>query len=217
VLKNGEANIQETANLTGLSGTARIHDLFINIEGMTPGEFKNKGENIRINYSFYQSHFGQLIIASTPKGICYIAFIDNETDGYKALNGYLPNADFHQQTDPMHANALCIFTRDWSNIAPIKLHLKGTDFQLKVWQTLLKIPFGNLSTYGNIAKNIQQPNASRAVGTAIGKNPIAYLIPCHRVIQSSGIIGGYMWGSVRKKALIGWEGCTKNSLQFDIH
>ena len=107
--------------------------------------------------------------------------------------------------DLVQQNALFIFQNDWSNLPDIKLHLKGTDFQLKVWETLLKIPMGELSTYGDIAKKIQNPNASRAVGTAIGSNPVAFLIPCHRVIQSSGNFGGYMWGNTRKTAIIGWE------------
>jgi AraC family transcriptional regulator of adaptative response/methylated-DNA-[protein]-cysteine methyltransferase len=102
-------------------------------------------------------------------------------------------------------NALYIFTHDWSKLNQIKLHLKGTDFQLKVWEALLKIPAGQLSTYGNVAAIIDKPNASRAVGTAIGSNPVAFLIPCHRVIQSTGLTGGYMWGSTRKSAIIGWE------------
>jgi AraC family transcriptional regulator of adaptative response/methylated-DNA-[protein]-cysteine methyltransferase len=107
--------------------------------------------------------------------------------------------------DMAQQNVLYIFTHDWSQLNKIKLHLKGTAFQLKVWETLLKIPMGQLTTYGGIAKSIQQPNASRAVGTAVGDNPVAFLIPCHRVIQSSGIIGQYHWGSIRKKAMIGWE------------
>ncbi len=117
---------------------------------------------------------------------------------------------FSRKLDLAQQNALFIFQNDWSKLSEIKLHLKCTDFQLKVWETLLKIPMGQLSTYGTIAHQIQKPNASRAVGTAIGSNPVAFLIPCHRVIQSSGTFGGYMWGNTRKTAIIGWEGAQIN-------
>jgi AraC family transcriptional regulator of adaptative response/methylated-DNA-[protein]-cysteine methyltransferase len=182
-----------------------LHDLFINIEGMTPGEYKKGGENLSINYSFAESPFGNILVASTAKGICHIAFADDEKKALEALQKTFPNADYKQMVDLAQQNVLYIFTHDWSKLNQIKLHLKGTEFQLKVWETLLKIPMGQLTTYGNIAKQIQQPNASRAVGTAIGDNPVAFLIPCHRVIQSSGVFGQYHWGSTRKTAIIGWE------------
>ncbi|WP_316734878.1 methylated-DNA--[protein]-cysteine S-methyltransferase [Pedobacter aquatilis] len=206
LLSNNQATLFDTAFETGLSGTARLHDLFINIEGMTPAEYKQGGKNLSINYSFAESPFGSLIVASTPKGICYMAFENDEQTALKNLKTKFPNATFQQKLDLIQQNALFIFQNDWSKIQKIKLHLKGTDFQLKVWETLLKIPMGQLSTYGNIAARIESPNASRAVGTAIGSNPVAFLIPCHRVIQSTGIFGGYMWGSTRKTAIIGWEG-----------
>lgn len=172
---------------------------------MTPGEYKNGGENLFINYSFAESQFGDIIIASTSKGIAYVAFVDNETKALNALVKKFPHAILTNQMDPLQRNALHIFTRDWNKLHEIKLHLKGTDFQLKVWETLLNIPMGRLMTYGNIAKRINHPRASRAVGTAIGQNPVAFLIPCHRVIQSTGIFGNYHWGSTRKTAMIGWE------------
>ncbi|TAL51826.1 MAG: methylated-DNA--[protein]-cysteine S-methyltransferase [Chitinophagaceae bacterium] len=190
---------------TGLSGTGRLHDLFIGIEGMTPGEFKNGGEALQINYSFAESPFGDIIIASTPKGICHLAFVNEEKRGIENLHDYFPMAGFHRKTDLIQQEALRFFTADWSDLKKIKLHLKATPFQVKVWQSLLHIPFGNVSTYGAIAENIQSPGASRAVGTAIGTNPVAFLIPCHRVIKSSGIIGDYHWGSIRKTAMLGWE------------
>ncbi len=210
LLKDQQATLFDAAYETGLSGTGRLHDLFMNIEGMTPGEFKNGGENLVINYSFAESPFGNIIVASTPKGICHMAFAENEEKGLKGLKHYFPNARLHQMVDLIQQNALFIFTHDWSKLNQIKLHLKGTEFQLKVWETLLKIPMGNLTTYGNIAKKLENPNASRAVGTAIGNNPVAFLIPCHRVIQSSGNIGGYMWGNTRKSAIIGWEAAKTN-------
>ena len=205
MLKENQATLFETAFETGLSGTGRLHDLFINIEGMTPGEYKNGGENLSINYSVVESPFGNILVASTAKGICHIAFADDEKKALEALQKIFPNADYKQMVDLAQQNVLYIFTHDWSKLNQIKLHLKGTEFQLKVWETLLKIPMGQLTTYGNIAKQIQQPNASRAVGTAIGDNPVAFLIPCHRVIQSTGVFGQYHWGSTRKTAIIGWE------------
>ncbi len=206
LLKNKQATLFDAAFETGLSGTGRLHDLFIKIEGMTPGEFKNGGENLSINYSYAESPFGNILVASTNKGICYMAFAENEAAAFTTMIQHFPNAKFKQITDLIQQNALYIFTHSWSKPHQIKLHLKGTDFQLKVWETLLKIPMGQLSTYGNIATAIENPNASRAVGTAIGSNPVAFLIPCHRVIQSTGMVGGYMWGSTRKTAIIGWEG-----------
>lgn len=205
ILKEKRATLSDAAFATGLSGTGRLHDLFINIEGMTPGEYKNGGECLSINYSFAESPFGNMLIASTTKGICCMAFHDDEQEGFTALQNKFPNAHFKQMADLMQQNALYVFTHDQLKLNEIKLHLKGTDFQLKVWETLLKIPQGGLSTYGSIAKNIESPGASRAVGTAIGRNPVAFLIPCHRVIQSSGLIGGYMWGPGRKQAILGWE------------
>ncbi len=210
LLKDNQASLFDTAHETGLSGTGRLHDLFINIEGMTPAEYKNGGKNLLIHYSFAQSPFGNVIVASTPKGICHIAFEEDESTAFETLKSHYPNAIFKQLLDTAQQNALLIFSHDWSKLNSIKLHLKGTDFQLKVWETLLKIPMGQLSTYGTIAKRIQHPKASRAVGTAIGSNPIAFLIPCHRVIQSSGAFGGYMWGSTRKAAIIGWEAAQLN-------
>ncbi|UPZ17308.1 bifunctional helix-turn-helix domain-containing protein/methylated-DNA--[protein]-cysteine S-methyltransferase [Flavobacterium humidisoli] len=210
LLKENHATISETAFETGLSGTSRLHDLFVNIEGMTPAEYKNGGKNLAINYSFAESPFGNIVVASTSKGVCFMAFAENEIAGLIALKDKFPNASFTQKLDLVQQNALFIFQNDWSKLSEIKLHLKGTDFQLKVWETLLKIPMGQLSSYGSIAQQIQKPNASRAVGTAIGSNPVAFLIPCHRVIQSSGIFGGYMWGNTRKMAIIGWEGAQVN-------
>jgi AraC family transcriptional regulator of adaptative response/methylated-DNA-[protein]-cysteine methyltransferase len=205
ILKEKEATLFDAAYETGLSGTGRLHDLFIKIEGMTPGEFKNGGENLSINYSYAESPFGNIIVASTPKGICYMAFSENEDQSFSDLKSHFPNAAIKQKLDLIQQNALYIFTHDWDKLHQVKLHLKGTDFQLKVWETLLKIPMGELSTYGKIAEKINKPRASRAVGTAIGSNPVAFLIPCHRVIQSSGNFGGYMWGNTRKTAIIGWE------------
>ena len=205
ILKQEQATLFDTAFETGFSSTSRLHDLFVNIEGMTPAEYKNGGKNLHINFSFAESPFGNLIVASTLKGVCYMAFEDDEEKALNNLRTKFPNASFQRKLDLIQQNALFIFQHDWSKLPEIKLHLKGTDFQLKVWETLLKIPMGQLSTYGNIAQQIGDVNASRAVGTAIGSNPVAFLIPCHRVIQSTGNFGGYMWGTTRKTAIIGWE------------
>lgn len=205
LLKENGATLFETSFETGLSGTGRLHDLFINIEGMTPGEYKNGGENLSINYSFAESPFGNILAASTSKGICQMAFADDEKEALDALQKKFPNATYRQMADSAQQNVLHIFTHEWSKLKQVKLHLKGTEFQLKVWETLLKIPAGQLTTYGSIAKQMQAPNASRAVGTAIGDNPAAFLIPCHRIIQSTGVFGQYHWGSIRKTAIIGWE------------
>jgi len=205
ILRQNKSTLSDAAFETGLSGTGRLHDLFINIEGMTPGEYKNGGENLLINYSYAESPFGNILVASTSKGICYMAFADDEMKAFKTLQNNFPNAAYKQMVDLVQQNALYIFTHDWTKLNKIKLHLKGTPFQIKVWETLLKIPMGQLSTYGNIAKSIDNPKASRAVGSAIGDNPVAFLIPCHRVIQSTGNFGQYHWGNNRKTAMIGWE------------
>jgi len=205
ILKENQATLFDAAFETGFSSTSRLHDLFITIEGMTPAEYKNGGKNLSINYSFHESPFGKLIAASTEKGVCALAFDDDEEQSLKDLRSRFPNALFIQKTDQFQQHALQIFQNDWTSLPQIKLHLKGTEFQLKVWETLLKIPMGKLTAYHSIAKKIEKPTASRAVGTAIGSNPVAFLIPCHRVIQTAGNIGGYMWGSTRKMAMIGWE------------
>ena len=137
-------------------------------------------------------------------------FVEGEETGLILLKSYFSNAQFLEQKMEFHIKAQSIYSNDWSRVKELKLHLKGTEFQLKVWESLLKIPQGGLTTYGEIANGIYKPKASRAVGTAIGSNPVALLIPCHRVIQSSGKLGGYMWGVARKQAIIGWEAAQIN-------
>lgn len=205
MLKEKQVSLFDAAFETGLSGTGRLHDLFIKIEGMTPGEFKNGGEQLSINYSFAESPFGDIIVASTPKGICHLAFADDKKTALEELKMRFPRAYWNQVVDMIQQNALHIFKQDWNKPEAIKLHIKGTAFQLKVWQALLEIPSGQLSTYSRLAEKIQQAGAARAVGTAVGDNPVAFLIPCHRVIKSTGLIGDYHWGSTRKTAIIGWE------------
>jgi AraC family transcriptional regulator of adaptative response/methylated-DNA-[protein]-cysteine methyltransferase len=206
ILKQEQGSIFDATFATGLSSTSRLHDLFIQIEGMTPAEYKHGGQSLTIHYQFAETLFGEVLIASTHKGICALSFVDNRIDALMQLTAQFPQAEFIEQIDAFQQSALALFQKDQPQLAEIKLHLKGTEFQLKVWQSLLKIPMGQLSTYGELAKAIQHPKAARAVGTAIGSNPVAFLIPCHRVIQSTGAFGGYEWGALRKTALIGWEG-----------
>lgn len=211
ILLTTRASLFDTAHETGLSGTSRLHDLFIKVEGMTPGEYKNGGAELTINYSFADTPFGTVLVASTAKGICHMAFADGgEGLALDQLMFNFPNARCLLWADSLQQNALFVFSRDWSRLEEVKLHLKGTDFQIKVWETLLKIPSGALTTYGELAKGSGYTGASRAVGTAIGNNPVAFLIPCHRVIRSTGESGQYHWGAVRKNIIIGWEASRIN-------
>lgn len=211
ILKEG--SLLNVAYDTGLSGSGRLHDLFVTIEGMTPGEYKNGGENLLIRYNYSDSPFGKVLIASTSKGICFMAFENDEGRAMHELHALFPNAGFIHQSDMLHQAALSFITT-FGQKDKIRLHLKGTPFQLKVWEALLKIPAGRLTTYSTIARSINHPSASRAVGSAIGSNPVALLIPCHRVIQQCGIFGQYHWGPARKKAIIAWE-AVRNDLLFD--
>lgn len=211
ILKETHATLFDTACELGLSGTGRLHDLFINIEGMTPGEYKNGGLALNINYSFADTPFGKIIAASTDKGVCHMAFVDEgERRAFDHLRSIFPNAKYVLSPDTKQQHALSVFDRDWNRLEEIKLHLKGTEFQLKVWETLLKIPAGGLATYADLATKSGYNGACRAVGTAVGKNPVAFLIPCHRVIKATGEPGNYHWGEMRKNAIIGWEAAHKD-------
>lgn len=211
ILKETHATLFDTACELGLSGTGRLHDLFINIEGMTPGEYKNGGLALNINYSFADTPFGKIIAASTDKGVCHMAFVDEgERRAFDHLRSIFPNAKYVLSPDTKQQHALSVFDRDWNRLEEIKLHLKGTEFQLKVWETLLKIPAGGLATYADLAIKSGYNGACRAVGTAVGKNPVAFLIPCHRVVKATGEPGNYHWGEMRKNAIIGWEAAHKD-------
>jgi AraC family transcriptional regulator of adaptative response/methylated-DNA-[protein]-cysteine methyltransferase len=206
MLETSRSTLFDTAVETGLSGTGRLHDLFVKVEGMTPGEYKNGGAALLINYSFADTPFGKIIVASTDKGIAHMAFVDgDESESLDTLRGKFPNASYNQVVDLIQQNALFIFNQDWDKLDHIKLHLKGTDFQIKIWETLLQVPSGALTTYADLARKAGYEGAARAVGTAVGSNPIAFLIPCHRVIKTTGEIGEYHWGATRKNAIIGWE------------
>ncbi|MEQ1734116.1 MAG: methylated-DNA--[protein]-cysteine S-methyltransferase [Bacteroidia bacterium] len=178
------------------------------LQPMTASELKNRGENLSINYSFNTTLFGNVLIASTTVGICYIAFFDDdEATALSLLKLQFTTAHCAPvDTNALHERAVQAINANTVNSTTlITLHVKATPFQLNVWNTLLKIPVGNLCTYSTIAQYINSPKAHRAVGTAIGSNPIAVLIPCHRVVQGTGAMGGYMWGTIRKKTLIGVE------------
>lgn len=182
----------------------------IDIHKMTAEEIKNGGENLSINYSIAETPFGKVLMASTQKGICHAAFFDDKSEAIVGLKSRFPNANYTEAEDDAHQEALRFLHLNENTTQKVQLHISGTPFQFKVWELLLKIPMGQLSTYGAIAKQIDKPGASRAVGTAIGKNPVTVLIPCHRVVQATGKLGGYMWGTHRKSAIIAQEAAHIN-------
>ncbi len=183
----------------------KLHNPQIIIERMAFSEGEITKKNQIIHYSFSDSLFGNVIIASTSKGVCYIAFTEDKAKALYDIKQKFPNNVFYKKEDGFQENALSFLQKNKKQSSSITLHLKGTDFQIQAWKALLEIPIGQLLTYGELSKKIGNPNASRAVGTAIGSNPIAYLIPCHRVIKFSGSFGGYRWGNTRKTIIIGWE------------
>ena len=198
-------NLNQAADLVGFSTQSRVYDLFVSIEGVTPNEYKTFGQGLEIQYGFHQTPFGECFIAMTEKGICALSFVDetNKQQTFQAfmekwqaaklvLNAYNTEGVVQQIFEPSFTDKIHVW-------------IQGTNFQLKVWEALLKIPQGSVSTYQKIAESVHNPKAVRAVGTAIGNNPIAFLIPCHRVIKSTGVIGEYHWGNTRKKAILGWE------------
>ncbi len=206
VLREKSGSVYDAAYEAGLSGTGRLHDLFVNIEGMTPGQYKNGGENLTIHYSFHECQFGNYLLASTQTGICNILFFEKSAqEVVNELRELWPKARLLESPGQHDAPVKAFFNKSLSADTPLRLHLKGTDFQLKVWEALLKIPEAAMVSYGTIAQSIDKPSAQRAVGTAIGSNPIAYIIPCHRVIKNVGKIGEYRWGRHRKTAMLGWE------------
>jgi len=197
-------NLIEAAYKVGLSAQSRVYDLFVNIESVTPNEFKTKGEGILIDYGIHKSPFGDCIIAATDRGICSISFIDNDSSEiFAKLRGEWENAKIINNQKRTKLFAEQIF--DPASKKDLKLLVRGTKFQIKVWEALLKIPFGSVVNYKAIANIIKTPGAVRAVSSAVGVNPVAYVIPCHRVIRREGVIGQYHWGAARKTAIIGWE------------
>jgi AraC family transcriptional regulator of adaptative response/methylated-DNA-[protein]-cysteine methyltransferase len=204
----GSSSLLDASYQTGLSGPGRLHDLFIVTEAVTPGEYKNRGEGLTISYGYHPSPFGDCLIARTERGICYLAFVEGR-DYEKALLEVTmrwKKAEIREDLDSTRPLAHHIFTFGQKALSePLHLHLTGTNFQLKVWEALLRIPSGHVVAYEDLAVVIGEPSAARAVGTAIGRNPVPFLIPCHRVIHKVGDFGNYRYGSARKKAILGWE------------
>lgn len=191
---------------SGLSSPSRLHDLFANIEAVTPDEFRNRGADMKILYGFHPSPFGECFIAITRRGICSLAFTvaGGRKRAVSDLRKAWSHAEVTEDTAATRPYADRIFRAKGANNA-ITLHLKGTNLQIKVWQALLKIPRGRLISYEAVARKIGRPEAVRAVANAVASNPVAFLIPCHRVIRKTGVIGDYRWGSARKKAILSWE------------
>jgi AraC family transcriptional regulator of adaptative response/methylated-DNA-[protein]-cysteine methyltransferase len=203
-------SVADAAHETGLSGTGRLHDLFVTLEAMTPGEYRHGGAALAIQYSFGESPFGTYLVASTAKGICKLAFVEDERATLAELRQEWPAALLTRAEPAAHAQVARFFARDFAPTARLHLHLKGTPFQLKIWESLLRIPEGHLRTYSQLAAAAENGAAVRAAGTAIGANPVGYLIPCHRVIRGTGELGQYRWGTARKAALVGWEAAQES-------
>jgi len=191
---------------SGLSSPGRMHDLFVSMDAVTPGEYKSLGSGLHIAYGIYDSPFGKCVIAATQRGMCFMGFYSGSTtnDFLNDMTGRFPNAQFEHDNSRTDLYYNAIFVEEEPK-TKIKLFVRGTNFQVKVWEALLRIPQGMVCSYQDIAAMIKNPKASRAVGGAVGSNPISYLIPCHRVIQNMGIFGNYHWGSARKKAMLVWE------------
>jgi AraC family transcriptional regulator of adaptative response/methylated-DNA-[protein]-cysteine methyltransferase len=205
-LLEGSRSVLDATYDAGLSSPGRLHDLFVKIEAMTPGEFKARGAGLHINYGFHPSPFGECLLAVTERGICGLGFVGSEGRAslLSDLQARWPKAHWEENSELTQPYINRIFGGGKPN-RPITLVLQGTNFQLKVWEALLRIPMGSVVPYEDIANLVCSARATRAVGSAVGKNPIAFLIPCHRVIQKAGGIGGYHWGDARKKAMLAWE------------
>ncbi|MCA0431652.1 MAG: bifunctional helix-turn-helix domain-containing protein/methylated-DNA--[protein]-cysteine S-methyltransferase [Proteobacteria bacterium] len=202
------ASILDTALDVGLSGPGRLHDLFVTHEGMSPGQWKLKGEGLTISYGFHPSPFGLALVMVTEFGLCGLGFADSggEAAALTDMRSRWPNAQYKEDSALTAPYAAQIFAAErWKANAPLRITFIGTDFEIRVWETLLKIPLGKATTYGDIAQAIGKPKAARAVGAAVGKNPISFVVPCHRVLGKSGDMTGYHWGLTRKRAILGWE------------
>ena len=203
-LLRASRSVLDVSYEVGLSGGGRLHDLMLNVIAATPGEVKSGGLGMDIRYGFHESPFGESLIATTDRGICNLAFTqdDNREHLVAEMRHRWPNATFIEDTGRTRAIARQIFG---DSAGAVTLFLKGTNFQIRVWEALLRVPSGRAVTYEDIAHSIGHPTAVRAVGAAVGQNPVAYLIPCHRVLRKSGVFGEYHWGATRKKALLAWE------------
>ncbi len=201
--------LAEVAHNAGLSGTGRLHDLFVSIEGVTPGQFKQAGSGLVLTYGVFDSPFGQYLLGAIGGKIAVLHFLMEADQPEGLLTTIWPEATLQHSPEALYLLTSQIFPASGqasqTHPVPLSVLVRGTAFQLKVWEALLKIPEGQLASYDQIAAAIGQPTASRAVGTAIGSNPVGYLIPCHRVIKKTGLFGGYRWGIHRKQAMLGWE------------
>lgn len=192
----------------GLSSAGRLHDLFVAFEAMSPGEYKRSGAGLDIVYGFHPTTFGQALLAQTQRGICALRFVDaqGEDAALTLLRSDLPQATFTADQEGTRETIQQLFyPQNWDRRRPFHLHVRGTNFQVKVWQALLSVPAGTMVSYSDLASALGTPEATRAVAGAVAKNPIGYLIPCHRVISKNGRIHNYRWGAARKKAILGWE------------
>ena len=207
LLRQSENVLSVTYN-SGLSGPGRLHDLFVKCEAVTPGEYKLLGEGLNIYYGIHQTPFGRCMIAKTDRGICGLFFLNNDDEQryIERLSLDWPQAKIEENPHKTVASVAEIFNlSSWQKDKPISLFVRGTNFQIKIWEALLKIPRGNVVAYEEIAKFVGQPKAVRAVGSAVARNPVSFLIPCHRVIRKYGDFGNYQGGAARKKAILAWE------------
>jgi AraC family transcriptional regulator of adaptative response/methylated-DNA-[protein]-cysteine methyltransferase len=208
LLRQENMPLLETSLEVGLSGPSRLHDLFVTHEAMSPGEWKAKGGGLVIRYGFHQCPFGTALVMTTDRGLAGLAFSDSgdEAASLEDMTSRWPNANFVKDSEATRDYAKRIFEPgNWSSDQPLRVVLLGTDFQVRVWECLLKIPMGKAVTYSDIARDIGQPTASRAVGAAVGSNPISFVVPCHRAVGKNGALTGYHWGLTRKRAMLGWE------------
>ncbi len=214
-LLRNSATVLDTSLEVGLSGPGRLHDLFVSVDAVTPGEYKTLGMNMIIKYGFHPTPFGECLLASTSRGICFLGFVEESSreTALKSLRDTWQKASLHESPGTTGATVKSIFSPTLSSAkGPLKILLHGTNFQLKVWQALLRIPKGAAVSYSAMSDTVGHPGASRAIGNAVGKNPIAYLIPCHRVLRAGGEIGGYRWGTLRKRAILAMEAAHSNTL-----
>jgi AraC family transcriptional regulator of adaptative response/methylated-DNA-[protein]-cysteine methyltransferase len=202
------ASVLDATFEVGLSGPGRLHDLFVTHEAMSPGEWKSGGEGLTISYGFHPSPFGTALVMATERGLAGLAFADpgEERSALADMRSRWPKASFIENAARTAPLACRIFDRKlWRADRPLQVVLIGTDFEVRVWETLLKIPMGRAVTYSDIAASIRAPKAARAVGAAVGKNPLSFVVPCHRALGKNGDLTGYHWGLTRKRAMLGWE------------
>jgi len=202
------ASVLDAAYEVGLSGPGRLHDLFVTHEAMSPGEWKSGGQGLTIRYGFHPSPFGTALVMASERGLAGLAFADagDETAALADMRQRWRNASYVEDSAATAALARRIFDpKRWRAEEPLRVVLIGTDWEVRVWETLLRIPMGRLTSYSSIASKLCAPKAARAVGAAVGKNPISFVVPCHRVVGSGGALTGYHWGITRKHAMLGWE------------